>query len=187
MLKNTFLLQKLKPTKGDWAETITKDKEKYEICHEDTQIAQFSRDQFKHIVEVSVNKEAIKFLNTRANSHSKVAHLVKTKIEAEEYVTSDKLSQKEIQLLFALRTRMTNVKANFKTHYGENIFCNACKIHPETQQHLLQCKDLNQDITIPIGVEYDDIFGPLEKQRAIIKVYTQIFRNKEMLENNLEC
>ena len=60
MLKNTFILQKLKPTKGDWAEAIIKDKEKYEINHDETQISQFSREQFKNIVEVSVSKEALR-------------------------------------------------------------------------------------------------------------------------------
>ena len=48
------------------------------------------------------------------------------------------------QLIFQLRSGITNVKMNRKGMY-EDLRCNACNEENETQEHVLKCKILNKN------------------------------------------
>ena len=55
------------------------------------------------------------------------------------------ISVEERQLIFKLRTQMTNVKMNFKGIY-ENFQCEICFDEDESQQHILECRKLNENV-----------------------------------------
>ena len=46
------------------------------------------------------------------------------------------------QTLFKLRTRMVNVRENFKSGHIADMWCRICKLFREIQQHLLECPGL---------------------------------------------
>ena len=50
----------------------------------------------------------------------------------------------ERQLIFQLRSGITNKKMNRKGMY-EDLRCDACKEENETQEHVLKCKILNKN------------------------------------------
>ena len=53
------------------------------------------------------------------------------------------ISVEERQLIFKLRTQMTNVKMNFRGIY-ENFQCETCFEEDESQQHIMECRKLNE-------------------------------------------
>ena len=63
-----------------------------------------------------------------------------------------KISTEERQLVFQLRSAVTDVKMNFKGMYSE-FECEICEKENETQKHMLECKELlhmeNKEKTIP--------------------------------------
>ena len=52
-----------------------------------------------------------------------------------EYMT--KLSQKQCNALMKVRISMIPCKTNQKTQYKDNVECRFCKVHQETQKHVL--------------------------------------------------
>ena len=97
-----------------------------------------------------------------------------------------KFSTKEKQFLFKLRTRMTNVKMNFKLQY-QNLLCDLCeKDLPQSDYHLLGCENMinecsqlkNNNIS-----EYEDIFGTVSEQLAITHLFIKVFETKDKLES----
>ena len=90
----------------------------------------------------------------------------------EPFLTSNKLSTQEKQTLFKLRTRMIDVKTNFKSKHGQDLSCRLCPVE-ENQAHLLSCKEI-----IECKTTYDNIFWDLKKQEEIAKIYTQILKTR---------
>ena len=97
-----------------------------------------------------------------------------------------KFTTSEKQMLFKLRTRMTNVKTNFKSMY-QNLNCNLCTDNEiQSDNHLLQCSTLIEkcfQLSNDISSEYEDIFScDVAEQLRITKLYSAVFSTKEELE-----
>ena len=58
-----------------------------------------------------------------------------------------------------------------------------CKVHVETQEHLLVCQEIKKHIEIPEDIHYDDIFDNDEKQQRIVKIFKMILRKRGILMN----
>ena len=52
-----------------------------------------------------------------------------------------KITQEEIQTIYKLRSRMIDVKVNFKGKY-ENLECQGCKSEGESQKHVFECIEI---------------------------------------------
>ena len=69
----------------------------------------------------------------------------------------DQLTRTQVSHIFKARTRMLDIKNNFRGKY-ENLTCRACKNAPETQQHILEeCPNIH--INDEYIVKKDDVFG----------------------------
>jgi hypothetical protein len=112
---------------------------------------------------------------------SKSRNLVKQRYGCEEYFHDKSFHKSEVELLFAMRTRMINVKKNFSSIYKDDIGCRLCKVHVECQEHLLDCQELKKYVEIPEDVKYEDIFKDTEKQLRVVKVYKKLLRKREVL------
>ena len=180
MLKRAYMAQKISTTKGDWSKTIEKEKELFNINLNEDEIAKLSKHKFKKIVSEAVENKALETLNDQAEKHSKSKSLICKKLIRKEYFDTKDLNKAEIQLLFALRTRTTQVKNNFKTMYNGDLLCKACNEEEETQEHLMRCKVISENTFIPDNLEYEDIFGTVEQQIRITKIFKELFREKEI-------
>ena len=73
---------------------------------------------------------------------------------------------------------MTNVKSNFKNMYPEDLKCNYCdETDIQTQEHLLVCPKILsncQELYDNIEIEHDYIYGNIEQQLAVTKLYQNI-------------
>ena len=96
---------------------------------------------------------------------------------------SSKFTDKEKSLLTKLRTRMIDVKTNFKNKYQNSFFCDLCGEH-EDQVHLLECQVLIDNCEALYEdsiVEYDDIFCSEEKQLSAVKLFKQVLETRQKL------
>ena len=95
-------------------------------------------------------------------SNSKVKNIVHENLEGQKYIKCYEVRTPEKQLIFKLRSRMTNFKANVKSMY-ENLECNLCeKSTLQTDAHLLDCEALIQmckTLANNYNAEYEDVFG----------------------------
>ena len=88
-------------------------------------------------------------------------------------------------LLTKLRTKMVDVKDNFKNKYQNNMNCELCGMY-ENQEHLLDCdililncKELYNDSV----VECNDIFGNERKQLPAVRLFQKVLDIKEKILN----
>ena len=134
-------------------------------------------------VSKAVESTALITLNEIANdpSRSKSKKLIKPRFGCESYFFHKYFNRSDIELLFALRTRMVNLKKNFPSWYKDDIACRICKVQVECQEHLLACHELRKYVDIPDDVKYEDLFGEPEKQLKMMKIYKKLLRKREVL------
>ena len=82
------------------------------------------------------------------------------------YLEEKHLSTVEIKFLLSLRSRMLDIKANYRGKYGANI-CPCCPANDDTQEHLLKCEAIVHEgsllSTLP---QYQDLFGDYQHKQA---------------------
>ena len=147
-------------------------------------VKQMSKNKFKQFVKIRTEKAAFNYLETTKQKHSKVKQIQYTKLEAQPYVLSEEFKDEQICELFALRSRMIQVKRNFIGKYRQDLLCSlGCSVE-ETQDHLLDCKLLiekMEDITILADVDHSDLFGTVQEQLAVTKCFSEILHIRENL------
>ena len=117
----------------------------------------------------------------------KSAEIAAEGFEKKEYFNDRRFSKEDIQLLFALRTKMTDCKSNFSNQYGENMICRLCKdlTSFEDEDHLLLCKAVNSE---QYEVSFSDVYGDIDKQYRVTQVYKKVLRKRnlylEAMKNN---
>ena len=136
-----------------------------------------------------ISEVAFNYLNSLKSSHSKVQHIKYKSLEKQSYISNNSnFSIKETQLLFKLRTRMLNVKANFRNQFNNmDISCNLCDSgQEESQFHLLECQtiiDNCPELYDDVSVEYDDMFRKSSKQLKLVKLFQIILDTREKLKS----
>ena len=91
-----------------------------------------------------------------------------------------KITKEEAQEIFKLRSRVTDVKSNFKGKF-DTLECDGCKMEEETQQHIiLNCKILNEEYES--DMKYEDLFdGNVRKKVEIAKQFIKNLKNREKI------
>ena len=109
---------------------------------------------------------------------------MKPNLVREKYLEDPRFSKSDVELLFALRSRMIDVKSNFSNKYGDDLACRTCNVNVviESQEHILKCDGL-EDKLEKGKVEYTDIFKSVDKQLEIVRVYKKQLRKREILLN----
>ena len=174
VLHKFYIAQKLNKSKDDWVEQLEKDKADLDLNLEDEEIISIKKEQFRNIVKNRIEKFAAKYLMQLKRSHSKTEHLTFNGFKPAEYLISNNLTSKEVQILFQLRTRMVDVKGNFSSAHSNNMWCKLCLLFVETQQHLLECPVLRirtKNLIDFKEADYQMIFGNLKNQEKIAKIY----------------
>ena len=111
------------------------------ICLDDIKL--MKKVKLKCIFNRAVKKKALKRLNRKKINHSKGKELKYTYLEMQKHLRPSQvnITHEEIITIFKLRTRMTDVKDNFKGKH-EKFECEICKEEKETQHHILKCNKL---------------------------------------------
>ena len=168
-----FLETQLKNRKPkDWVSQVLDDIKELDLNISLEDIKTMKKGKFKGILNRATQYKSLQELNKRKINHSKGKELNYGYLEMQKYLKPShiKIQKEDAITIFKLRTRMTNVKANFRGNY-ENLECKLCDDHEdETQQHILKCKK-NWSENAP---EYEEIFGKNVKyQIEIAKLFNK--------------
>ena len=100
--------------------------EKYNIDETKETISLVAKSKQKKLVKTKIEEKANEIYKNECEKLKKLKCLnqYKTKIKRERYI--DILQQKQTRILFKLRTRMINVRSNFKNKH-EDLMCPRCK------------------------------------------------------------
>ena len=174
------------PSKHDFILGVQKDLEHLEINLSLEDIQNLSKDMLRNFVKKQAKEQALKFLNTQKLKHSKVLHIKHDELIMQEYFRPQNIQSLNLaKFLFMARTRMLDIGANFSNKYGEKATCKLGCDSLDTQQHLLECPELNERdlVSNEENYEYDDLFSnKVEKQLKIAGILDGKFRRRKDLE-----
>ena len=139
---------------------VQKDLNNFKITKTMDQISTMKSNSFRKLMKQACREYS--FNELIAKIGSKGSNLMYTKLKTAKYF-SPKLTVKQSQLLFKIRSQMLNVKDNFKNNYitdhiklPEAILCTHCSTNSiESQEHVIECAGFNQ----PYKIKYNDLFS----------------------------
>ena len=187
LTKRIYMKQKESPTKGDFYCMVVKDFEMIGKTLDETEIMNTSKYSYKKEIKQKIRNAALSYLTEKQQKHSKIRNIKYEKLTTQEYLTSSLFRNNEVNLLFALRSRCIECKANFRNKH-DDIACQLCFEEEENQQHLLKCKKLNeifksQEILIE-DIEYNDIFKDIKKQKVIVSLFKELLEVRNYILNH---
>ena len=136
-------------TKRDWVTSIIGDLEYLNLENMNfEEIKSMKQTSFEGMVKEKIRNKAFERLKGIKNSHSKVKELEYTVLRIQKYLQPNqtKITKDECKLIFKLRCKVMDVKANMKKMHV-TLECGACGVEQETQEHILKCEKLckNED------------------------------------------
>ena len=182
LISKVYSVQTLKTTRGDWAEVIQTTKEILSIEKTDDDIKNMKKEIFRNYVEKKVCIGAFQYLQTLAKKHSKSEYTWnQDKLEKQKYLEDERFSRQDIQLLFALKSRMISVKTNFRNLHNNNMECQTCDEESivEDENHILNCKNLKTEESVQINFKL--VYGCLEEQLKAVKIFKTVLRKRESI------
>ena len=179
LVRKVYEAQKLFATKDDFFNQIREDCEDIGLEWDENTFRNLKRDKFKAIVQNKIRNAAHSYLLEKKDKLSKLDNLSSDYL-LKDYLASPRLSTKEKQLLFKLRTRMIDVKANYPNMYKGELSCALCDSNSiENQQHVLICPSLKCYSSEQI--QYTDIFSEnIEKLIEAVKHWNNILKIQEI-------
>ena len=167
-------------TEKDWVTEVLKDLKELGWNVNFEEIKQMRKTAFIRILKQRIEAKALKDLEISKSSHSKVKHLKHEKLKMQSYFLPNmmKMSREDMQLIFKLRCRVTDLKTNLKGIY-DSYECKLCENEEETQEHILKCKEIiNEDNE----VNYEEKFTGTVKQKWKI---AKCFKENMKIRDNL--
>ena len=176
-----------KSMKFDWINLVNQDLVELEISLNYEQIKQMMKNEFKILVKDKAEAAAFKYLMNEKQKLSKMSNLSYTKLELGKHLRANmNLTRTEVNSMMNFRSRMTNLKCNYKSAYrADQLFCRLCldKNTEESQSHLMRCELLNENsVRCTESLIYEDLFciDPkmvCDTSKILSKLYS-LFRRK---------
>ena len=94
-------------------------------------------------------EHAYNYLIGLAKGHSKINEKMYEDMNGMPHLNDPRFTPDLINLLFKFRTRMFNVRNNFRNKYKEtNILCPLCKGEEDSQKHIFHCPSIQEHLQI---------------------------------------
>ena len=192
-LIHQFIQAQIKDTaKNDWIHTVMEDLEDLEIGLDFETIKELSKESFKIFVDKQLETLALDYLNKIKAKHSKVNHIIHKNLRMQNYLVASKQENTKLsKFIFHARSRMLDVKENFRNRYMNTKTTRNCPLdctELDTQEHLLWCDKIeSQDmLSHSYKPKYEDLYGEdCEKQRKISLILMEkITKRKQLIEKN---
>ena len=180
-LVHSFLKTQLdNPTAGDWGNSCLESMEALNMELDISDIKIMKKSTFNNLVKKKTCIKALEDLNKQKAKHSKVLHIVHSKLKMETYLEGNKLLTVECKFLFHVRSRMLELKANFKNSHEDTI-CPCCQEEEDTQEHLLSCENIHEGNIISESLpNYKDLVGENElKQAQVCRILRARFEKRK--------
>ena len=184
LIRRIYNTQSISNNIGDWVRLVQADKKELGITLTDEEIQGVSKNVFRKFVKKRATLNHLKKLSELKMKHSKSKFLSCSKLEVADYIQNSALSTAEKMLLFKLRSKTLDVKANFPG-VNRSLWCKTCGLFTETQSHLLQCPAIVVHLKYLFGktskLEENFVYGNCEQQETIVKIFTDILEVRENL------
>ena len=174
--------------RNDWCLTVAQDMELYKLGVQVEEIETMPEATFKALVKKKEREATLEYLNNEkiAKNHTKVLHITHSVLSMQDYLKPNNASIEESKFTFLARSRMIDVRNNYKGNYTHtDTLCPLGCLDEDTQQHLLVCEELVETNALVSEVpDYEHLFGDiLEKQLNISRILKSQFKTrKKMLE-----
>ena len=179
LIRRFFDAMASNPIKGDWATSVKDDIKQLNLDITIDDVYTMPRHVFKRLVKDKVRQAAYEYLQEIKTSKSKAKDLSYVSLSPQGYLSSKcKIPIEEKQFIFNVRSRMLDLKSNYKTGKGD-LSCRACNSdYEETQRHLFQCPAISDSSLVSQNIpEYEDIMGQdTEKMVACAKIIKSKFK-----------
>ena len=180
MIYNFFETQcKTKKTK-DWISTVQQNLKDLEFEETLEEIKKMKKMTLKRMLNKAITKKSFERLIAMKEKHSKLKNVTYSNLKMQNYLKASrvKATQNEIETIFKMRSRMADVKLNFRGKY-ENLECRACYQEEESQKHLYECLEiLKNKQTKTKMMKYEYIFG--ENSRFQVEIAKHFLENIEI-------
>ena len=148
----------------------------------------------KQKLKIIARNAAFSKLLEMQSSHKKVKQIEYRTLEVQPYLTSDLLSQKQVQTLTAIRSHcLKGIKENFPKMQQLSEHCplkcgNKEAQYKDTQEHLLQCQGLGGESVMKLSDMYSQ---NIVSQANLAKLTFKLKRKREQIledqEESLQC
>jgi hypothetical protein len=188
IVKKIYNAQKNRPCKGDWINIIDNDFEALKLNINEDIIMNMTDREYKKIIKYKVREKAYIDLRSKQKTHKKVKEIQYTSLnKPQDYLCNKKFSRKMCSLLFNLRcSTVKNIRNNFHNLYKNNLKCPVCYMEIDTQQHVLKCGKLVENLNniqkneLKL-VKYNYLFGSTVEQLKILQLYQALLLIREKL------
>ena len=183
-----FLMKQLETRKPkDWISQVINDLK--ELCLEVQghpvnieNLKSIRKSNLKIMVNMAIKEKSFKDLEKQKENHSKVMEIKYERLEMQKYLKSNEIRIKveEAQEIFKMRCRVSDVKINFRGKY-ENLECDVCYKEYETQQHIIECKEINKRKTENyMPPDYEELYSKnVKNQVTIAKFFMENMKIKK--------
>ena len=171
----------------DWITQVMTDIKELRLEVDIESIKNIKKSNLKMMVTTAIREKSFQDLEKKKKNHSKVMKVKHERLEMQNYLKPNdtNIRLEEAQEIFKMRSRMSEVKTNFKGKY-EDFECKICDTKEyETQQHILKCEVLNKmKARNNEPPEYEELFSRnVEKQIIIAKYFMENIKIKKKLES----
>ena len=174
-IKKIYNKQKEDSTKGDWYEIIKKDFQFLGRDIDEDYIKNSSKIEYKKEVKKLIKKAAFEEYMQEKITKSKLNLLKYEQLDIQPYLQEPRLSMKEINLLYSLRSRSHPAKTNYRKMYNNNFGCFFGCLEDEDQKHIFEkCEKIRNNLTIKETVDISHIYGNPKQQTEAAKILIQI-------------
>ena len=147
LTKRVYKAQSENPIFGDFYHLVKSDWELIGETMNEEYIRTSNKNTYKKHIKKKIREAAFMYLKDQQKMHSKIKDIEYKKFETQGYMNSPLFTNDEVNLLYRIRSRALNCKANFKNRYkNDNLLCILCNEEQCTQQHILLCKALQSKL-----------------------------------------
>ena len=141
------------------------------------------QDIKKKEIRSKLNEVDLKKLTDIQKTNTKIIDIVYDKFEIKKYLKSPSISNKEAEIIAALRSQtVRGIKNNFHTLYKTNLQCELCKINIDNQEHCITCPKIATIIPANKShIRYEHVFGNVNEQGDMARLYLQLLKVREKL------
>ena len=167
-------LQLEKPTRGDWASSCRKDMENIDLKLTLEQIKSMKKEKYKSMVKEKVKEAALKYLINKQGKKGREINY--PCLEMADYLLPyNKQTIEEKREMFAVKTSMVNIAANFTSKSETKCECGQL----ENMKHIYECKMYNKENP---EIEFNKIYnGNLNEQKMVFNKFKQNMQKREKM------
>ena len=188
VIRRVYIAQKKNPIKGDWVQMIEDDMKNLQINVSDANIADMSEYEFKKLIKNQIRQHTFTELLNSQLKHKKGSDIKYTNLcEPQGYLTDQMFNNKLCSLLFNLRCNtVSNIKDNFHRLYNDDLNCPICKVEVDTQQHMLSCSILLNNLDeaqkkLHETTCYEDIYSNTQNQFKITTLFHTLLKIRQKM------